>query len=255
MTAALRTQGIETEQMTSFDLKENSQEVHQDLLSKYEIQGRSKHIVSKSPRILNILKKLDADQTIREADYIWLCKQNSDIFTQKVKIKYHQIEAAYYKKKYQEKKNEWKAIVTATHLLKCNDFKTAKTFLTDTNIHLSSNKKLLCNYFLLLGQIVFNLNQIKQAIEYTTKAFEQQPTNEQVLTALGTMYIYDGQYRIGHAWYQKAIDRGASPKTIETEIRTIILKTKPSERKNVANTLLEFNVGHCFWLRELNNWL
>ena len=75
------------------------------------------------------------------------------IFTDKVKIKFHRIEADFYINRYKATQFHWYAINASSQLRKAKASKEAEKFLENTKISLSKNKKLLSAYFTTLGEL------------------------------------------------------------------------------------------------------
>ena len=221
-----------------------------NLIKKYDIY--SYDILSKHrSKLVNILKLLDNNQRLSEQDAIWLNSEEREFFTDEVKIKFHRVEADFYINEYKTTKLHWHAINASSQLRKAKASKEAENFLENTEISLNKNKKLLSAYFTTLGGVKRDIRKVDTAIECGVKAHENNSQDYRPCTLLGAIYMENHEYTLGHDWYSKARDRGAPEKSINADLRSILLKLDKSKRIEMIASLLKKDPYLYGWLKSM----
>ena len=230
------------------DPKYIERQKEKNLIKKYDIY--SYDILSKHrSKLVNILKLLDNNQRLSEQDAIWLNSEGREFFTDEVKIKFHRVEADFYINEYKTTKLHWHAINASSQLRKAKASKEAETFLENTEIVLNKNKKLLSAYFTTLGGVKRDIRKVDTAIECGVKAHENNSQDYRPCTLLGAIYMENHEYTLGHDWYSKARDRGAPEKSINADLRSILLKLDKSKRLEMIASLLKKDPYLYGWLK------
>ena len=232
------------------DPKYIEKQKEKNLIKKYDIY--SYDILSKHrSKLVNILKLLDNNQRLSEQDAIWLNSEGREFFTDEVKIKFHRVEADFYINEYKTTKLHWHAINASSQLRKAKASKEAETFLENTEIVLNKNKKLLSAYFTTLGGVKRDIRKVDTAIECGVKAHENNSQDYRPCTLLGAIYMENHEYTLGHDWYSKARDRGAPEKSINADLRSILLKLDKSKRIEMITSLLKKDPYLYGWLKSM----
>ena len=232
------------------DPKYIEKQKEKNLIKKYDIY--SYDILSKHrSKLVNILKLLDNNQRLSEQDAIWLNSEGREFFTDEVKIKFHRVEADFYINEYKTTKLHWHAINASSQLRKAKASKEAETFLENTEIVLNKNKKLLSAYFTTLGGVKRDIRKVDTAIECGVKAHENNSQDYRPCTLLGAIYMENHEYTLGHDWYSKARDRGAPEKSINADLRSILLKLDKSKRVEMIANLLKKDPYLYGWLKSM----
>ena len=232
------------------DPKYIEKQKEKNLIKKYDIY--SYDILSKHrSKLVNILKLLDNNQRLSEQDAIWLNSEGREFFTDEVKIKFHRVEADFYINEYKTTKLHWHAINASSQLRKAKASKEAETFLENTEIVLNKNKKLLSAYFTTLGGVKRDIRKVDTAIECGVKAHENNSQDYRPCTLLGAIYMENHEYTLGHDWYSKARDRGAPEKSINADLRSILLKLDKSKRTEMIASLLKKDPYLYDWLKSM----
>lgn len=220
------------------------------LIKKYDIYLYD--IVDKHrSKLINILKLLDNNQRLSEQDAIWLNSEGRQFFTDELKIKFHRVEADFYINEYKTTKLHWHAINASSQLRKAKASKEAENFLENTEISLNKNKKLLSAYFTTLGGVKRDIRKVDTAIECGVKAHENNSQDYRPCTLLGAIYMENHEYTLGHDWYSKARDRGAPEKSINADLRSILLKLDKSKRVEMIASLLKKDPYLYSWLKDI----
>ncbi|ENX64607.1 hypothetical protein [Acinetobacter higginsii] len=202
-------------------------------------------------KLINILKLLDNNQRLSEQDAIWLNSEGRQFFTDELKIKFHRVEADFYLNEYKTTKLHWHAINASSQLRKAKASKEAEKFLENTEISLNKNKKLLSAYFTTLGGVKRDIRKVDTAIECGVKAHENNSQDYRPCTLLGAIYMENHEYTLGHDWYSKARDRGAPEKSINADLRSILLKLDKSKRIEMIASLLKKDPYLYGWLKDI----
>ena len=203
-------------------------------------------------KLINILKLLDNNQRLSEQDAIWLNSEGRQFFTDELKIKFHRVEADFYLNEYKTTKLHWHAINASSQLRKAKASKEAEKFLENTEISLNKNKKLLSAYFTTLGGVKRDIRKVDTAIECGLKAHENNSQDYRPCTLLGAIYMETHEYTLGHDWYNKARDRGAPEKSINADLRSILLKLDKSKRVEMIASLLKKDPYFYGWLKSMH---
>jgi hypothetical protein len=232
------------------DPKYIERQKEKNLIKKYDIYLYD--IVDKHrSKLINILKLLDNNQRLSEQDAIWLNSEGRQFFTDELKIKFHRVEADFYINEYKTTKLHWHAINASSQLRKAKASKEAENFLENTEISLNKNKKLLSAYFTTLGGVKRDIRKVDTAIECGVKAHENNSQDYRPCTLLGAIYMENHEYTLGHDWYSKARDRGAPEKSINADLRSILLKLDKSKRVEMIASLLKKDPYLYSWLKDI----
>jgi hypothetical protein len=232
------------------DPKYIERQKEKNLIKKYDIYLYD--IVDKHrSKLINILKLLDNNQRLSEQDAIWLNSEGRQFFTDELKIKFHRVEADFYINQYKTTKLHWHAINASSQLRKAKASKEAENFLENTEISLNKNKKLLSAYFTTLGGVKRDIRKVDTAIECGVKAHENNSQDYRPCTLLGAIYMENHEYTLGHDWYSKARDRGAPEKSINADLRSILLKLDKSKRVEMIASLLKKDPYLYSWLKDI----
>ena len=232
------------------DPKYIEQQKEKQLIKKYEIDLFD--VAKKNKvKIIEIIKLLDTDQRLPKEDSVWLNSVGRRFFTDSLKVKFHRVEAAFYLNEYKIKKSHWDAINASSQLRKAKASKEAETFLEKTEIKLDKNKRLLAAYFTTLGGVKRDLGKRDVAIECGEKAHETNKQDYRPCTLLGAIYMEQHNYTLGHDWYEKARDRGAPENSINSELKSILMKLDKAQRNEMISSLVNRDAYQYSWLKKL----
>ena len=70
---------------------------------------------------------------------------------------------------------------------------------------------------------------------------------------LGAVNMEIGNYALGQSWYEKAVERGASEKFVDADIRRIILLAEKPKQIEMCRHLLESDPERYFWVEKILN--
>lgn len=89
-----------------------------------------------------------------------------------------------------------------------------------------------------------------EAIALGKKAHALTPDDFRPCTLLGAVNIELGNYDEGQDWYQKAIKRGASEKSVDDDLRNIFKRSEKSKRKDLAIFLFKRDPERYGWVEK-----
>ena len=233
------------------DPKYVARQKEKNLIKKYDIYLHGNADKHRS-NLINILKLLDNNQRLSEQDAIWLNSEGRRFFTDKVKIKFHRIEADFYINGYKATQSHWDAINASSQLRKAKASQEAEKFLENTKISLSKDKIVLSAYFTTLGGVKRDIKKVDAAIECGVKAHENNSQDYRPCTLLGAIYMENQEYSSGHDWYSKARDRGAPERSINADLRSILSKLDKSKRIKMIASLLKKDPYLYSWLKSMH---
>jgi hypothetical protein len=76
------------------------------------------------------------------------------------------------------------------------------------------------------------------------------PKDFRPCTLLGAVNIEIGHYDLGHSWYEKAIKRGYSEKSMDDELRSIFMRAEKSKQEALRNHLLKWDPVRYSWAKK-----
>lgn len=246
----LRQEAIEKQKLLESDPVYIAKQKEQALLKKYEI---NEYISGALPiEISEILSKLDREIRLSQDEAVWLNTLGKKFFSSKVRHKFHRLEANYYLQEYKKNvKNIWNAINASSQLRKCQASLEAEGLLESITVSDKKDKKLLSAYFTTLGGVRRDLRKVNVAIDNASKAHNLTPDNYRPCTLLGAIYMETYQYTLGHEWYEKAIERGATDQSVNADLKSIISKMDKTKRNEMIEHLLKLDHLTYSWLKSL----
>ena len=201
-----------------------------------------------------ILSKVNRRIRLSQDELAWLMVSRRGIYfgyyTQKLREKYHRIEAEYYLAKYQKSKNPWDIINCSSHFRKCNCANKANSVLVKINTSKFKAKKIESAFNTTYGGVKRDLCAYNEAIELGNKAHTLTPDDFRPCTLLGAVNIELGHYAEGQSWYQKAIERGAPEKSVDDDLRSIFKRFEKSKRKDLAVFLFKNEPERYGWVQK-----
>lgn len=215
-------------------------------LLEYAIQGTTDK--ADFPKLAEVLKKVNSGARLSADEYAWLLAKM--YFTKQLKEAHHKNEATFYAGEFEKSKDPWSAVNASGHFRKCNEAKTAEQMLCSielTKIKDTKIKSALCTTY---GGVKRDLEKWNEAINFGEQGHLLTPKDYRPCTLLGAINIEIGNYDLGRTWYDKAVDRGYTEKSVDDELRSIFNKLEKSKQIKLRNYLLEIDPIKYGWTKK-----
>lgn len=205
-----------------------------NLKLKYQVDQFSD--TSPESQLYLILKKLDQNQCLDATEIAYL--EDKNWFRSETKkniyIAYHTIEAEFYEVDYQKTGNKWNIPNISSHWRKADQpkkaLKATENIIKDFD-HIKENK-LKSAILTTRGGAFRDIPQLDNAEKCARQAIEFQPSSHHPYTLMGAI-CYDRYDRYeGDKWFKKAIERGASPESIDSEIKKSVARMKDKDKRD-----------------------
>lgn len=200
--------------------------------------------------LLSILKRIDVGKRLFEEEIIWLSTDGEKYFTNNLKAAHHKIEAEFYDARFKESKDIWMAINASSHYRKCDKAKVADELLNTINIEAKKSPKLRSAFFTTHGGVKRDLDRKDEAIRFGEKAHELMDNDFRPCTLIGAVYMETGRFSLGQQWYCKAIERGASERAIDSELRRIFMRADNARKEAMRIHLLQVDPERYRWTKK-----
>ena len=200
-------------------------------------------------RLMPMLRKLNAGLRITEDDVVWLTTEGRDYATWEIMRVHNRLEADFFISEYTRTKNAWNAVNASGHLRKCDASAEAHALLSEIPANRLVRSKLRSAIFTTHGGALRDLQKFDEALTLGEKAHELTPNNFRPCTLLGAVNIELGRIEAGDAWYRKAERLGARADNIESDLRSVLARMSPDQRKQIVDKLLTLDSVQYAWLR------
>jgi tetratricopeptide (TPR) repeat protein len=217
-----------------------------ELKQKYEVED-SLDNSHESPLYL-VLKKLDQEQRLDPTEIAYLQDKNWFYAGTKIYICYHTIQATFYEADYQKTGNKWNIPNISSHWRKAEQ--TKKALKSTDNIDLDKIKegKLKSAILTTRGGAFRDIEQLDEAEKCARQAITFQPSSHHPYTLMGAICYDRYQRSEGDEWFEKAIERGASRESIDSEIKKSLARMKDkNKREQMSRDLLKKDSRRYSW--------
>ncbi|MHC5738401.1 hypothetical protein [Nostoc sp.] len=226
------------------------------LKSKYDVL----HYQDKSHTSLlyTILQKLELKERLEATDVAWLQEtkieepqyQGTKLFSGKIRITYHTIEANFYQQEFQRTDNKWNLANASSHWRKADEPKQALQVTNNLQFDKIKENKLKSALLTTRGGAFRDVGKLDEAENCARKAIEYQPKSHHPYTLMGAICFERHQYSDGEYWFQEAIKRGANPRDMDSEIKRVVKNAKDeNKRREVIEYLLKKDSQRYAWAK------
>jgi hypothetical protein len=241
-------------------LKENGREnIIAIAQEKHLARLKSKYDVSdykdKSPSnpLYAILQKLEKGERLEPTDVAWLQENKTEwrqLFSGKIFITYHKIEATFYEQEYKRTGNKWNLPNASSHWRKADKPRQALKLTENLNFDNIKENKLKSALLTTRGGAFRDIEELDKAEKCARQAIEDQPNSHHPYTLMGAICFEWGQYSQGEYWFAEAIKRGASPRDQDAEIKRVVKNAKDeNKRREVVQYLLKKDPQRYAWAK------
>jgi len=233
--------------------KNKKRKIINKLLKKYDLAASFINY-GEIQKLKHIIEKADHGSRLNQDEIAWLLIARKGLhagyYTKKLREKYHNNEAEFYSSKFLRTKNPWDAINASSHFRKCNRSRKANSILIKINTTELKTKKIKSAFNTTFGGVKRDLENLNEALTLGNKAHILTPKDFRPCTLLGAVNNEMGNYDEGQSWYQKAIERGATEKSVDDDLRSIFMRTDKSKRKDLGVFLWENDPKRYSWVKK-----
>lgn len=217
------------------------------LKSKYAVSNYQ-YQSPNSPLYL-ILQKLEKDERIEPKDVGWL--QENELFYDRIWNKYHGIEANFYQQEFKRTGNRWNLVNASSHLRKADRSKSALELTDNLPLNSIKDNKLKSALLTTRGGAFRDCDKLDDAEICALQAMKYQADSHHPYTLMGAICYEQGKYFEGDKWFNEAIKRGAKPLDMDSEIKSVLNKTKDQkQRQELVNYLLKKDSYRYAWAKD-----
>lgn len=199
-------------------------------------------------QLMQILQRIDVGGRFADDDVIWLTTEGESYYTEALKTAYHEREAQFHASEYNQTNDPWCAVNASKHYRKASQAIKAHNLLTTIPEISHGDSKLESAISTTHGGVMRDLNRFEEAMEFANKAHILTPKDFRPCTLLGAINFEIGNYEVGHDWYLKASERGASERSIDNDLRSIYKRADKSKREKLKAFLLRVDSIKHNWL-------
>ncbi|OBQ40819.1 MAG: hypothetical protein AN487_00450 [Anabaena sp. CRKS33] len=217
------------------------------LKSKYAVSNYQDQSPN-SPLYL-ILQKLEKDERIEPKDVGWL--QENELFYDRIWNKYHGIEANFYQQEFKRTGNRWNLVNASSHLRKADRSKSALELTDNLPLNSIKDNKLKSALLTTRGGAFRDCYKLDDAEICALQAIKYQADSHHPYTLMGAICYQQGKYFEGDKWFNEAIKHGAKPLDMDSEIKSVLNKTKDQkQRQELVNYLLKKDSYLYAWAKD-----
>jgi tetratricopeptide (TPR) repeat protein len=199
--------------------------------------------------LYSILQKLEQDERIEPQDVAWL--QENELFYDKIRTKYHIIEADFYQQELKRTGNQWNLVNASSHLRKADKSKLALQLTNNLPLNKIEDNKLKSALLTTRGGAFRDFDKLDDAEICARQAMKYQPDSHHPYTLMGAICYQQGKYFEGDKWFSEAIKRGAKPLDMDSEIKSVLKKTNDQkQRQELVNYLLKKDSYRYAWAKD-----
>lgn len=192
-------------------------------------------------RLMPILRALDSGSRLDKNTVVWLKAQIHRYDLTKVLVAHHRREADAFLAEFKSSGDPWQAVNASAHLRKCGASQEASDHLGKIPPQRLKQGKLKSALLTTQGGAMRDQGRFPEAQQAGETAHALSPRDYRPCTLLGAVHIQQGNYALGHGWYQKAEERGAPPAGIDSEIRALLQSMPKEQQMSAVSELLRID--------------
>lgn len=204
-------------------------------------------------RLMDILRRIDAGNRLADDDILWLKTDGKDYDSEDLQAAIHAREADFYAAEYERTTDPWSAVNASGHYRKCRQAKKAHDLLVSIPRERQKVPKLRSAIATTHGGVMRDMKRWDEALKLGEEAHGLTPRDFRPCTLLGAVNFELGNYDAGRDWYAEAAERGASERSIDYDLRGILLRADPSRREEIKAYLLRADPARYQWVRRMGS--
>lgn len=204
------------------------------------------------PQLMDILHRFDDGNRLSDDDVLWMTTEGRDYYSEILQAAFHEREAEFYASEYRRTTDPWNAVNASGHYRKCEKARNAHDLLTSIPAERQKAPKLRSAIATTHGGVMRDLKRLDEALSLGNQAHALTPKDFRPCTLLGAVNFELGHYDVARDWYAKAIDRGATERSIDYDLRGIFLRADPAKREEIKAFLLREDPARYRWVNNLH---
>lgn len=221
---------------------------NRELRSQFGIDGHIEE--THFHKVMGLLRKLDAGTRLSDLEALWLQSEGREYQTQEVLTAHHRLEANHCLATFAQTADPWMAVNASGHLRKCGAPAEAVGLLKQLQASALKAPKLRSAVLTTQGGALRDLGQHEDALALAEVAQKLLPTSFRPCTLLGAINIELGNFNAGHEWYRQAEKLGAKPSSIESDLRGLLARMAPEQRKLAIDELTRIDSDQYGWMKQ-----
>lgn len=201
-------------------------------------------------KVMGLLRKLDAGTRLSDVETLWLQSEGRGYQTREVLTAHHRLEANHCLAAFAQTADPWMAVNASGHLRKCGAPAEAVDLLKQLQASSLKAPKLRSAVLTTHGGAVRDLGQHEDALALAETAQKLLPTSYRPCTLLGAINIELGNFSAGHEWYRQAEKLGAKSSSIESDLRGLLARMDPEQRKLAVDELTRIDPHQYGWMKQ-----
>ena len=202
-------------------------------------------------RLMEILRRADDGVRIPPEEAVWLTTKGRGYFTKELEAAYHALEAEFLIGEHQRTKDPWAAVSASSHLRKCGRSSQADDLLSSIpqdRLKLPKLRSAICTT---RGGALRDMGHLDDALALGQQAHALTPRDFRPCTLLGAVHMEMQDYEAAKSWYEKAVERGATERSIDSELRAIFMRADKEKRAQIKQFLLREDPLRFAWVKSL----
>lgn len=203
-------------------------------------------------QLMDILRRIDGGNRLTDEDVVWLTTKGRAYYSDELQIAHHAREAQFHAGEYKRTGDPWNAVNASSHYRKCEQAGSAHELLTSIPAERQKATKLRSAISTTHGGVMRDLRRWDEALRFGSQAHALTPNDFRPCTLLGAVNFELGHYDLGRDWYAKATERGANERSIDHDLRGILLRADQAKRDEITAFLLRDDPIRYGWVRKLH---
>ena len=205
-------------------------------------------------QLMDILRRVDTGKRLTDADVLWLSTEAQDYYSDALRSAFHALEAAFYAREFKKNQDHWMAVNASSHYRKCDQASTADALLSMIKIDQLKSSKIKSALCTTHGGVKRDLQRWNDAIALGEQAHGFMDMDFRPCTLLGAVHMEIGSYDLGQEWYAKGIERGASERSVDDDLRSIFLRADKAKQDEMMTYLLRIDPERYIWANKSSDY-